>query len=158
VTAPALPVEEKAERVFGALMPDDGTRPRLTIPQLQVLTGMSRVQVRQGWKWLRETLGVSIAVMEPHREYSVYFLSDEFDDGVAYLFWQTSNVYRRVVSARNTLRDLKRASEHLPEVANALEESEGNLSGVRSNLRQLLRELHERAGVSEDKLNAILTS
>lgn len=147
---------EKAQRVFSLL--NQVPRPRLTIGDISSQTAMSPAQVRKGWGILRKTLGEQIAVMEPHREHSVYYLSEEFNDGARYMFWQARHLYARIASARYTVRDLLRAGDHMPEAVRPLRQSEGNLVGAFSNIQQLLEAMGRRAGIPDEELERILAA
>jgi hypothetical protein len=150
-----VPDEEKAQRVLAALLPDDGSRPRLTMPQIENLTGLSPAQARRGWRLLRRVLQ-NVAVMEPHRQNSVYYLSEEFDDGTSYLFWQAKHLYTRVVSARGTVAQLRQVAESIPGVGPSLSLTEANLSGAWANLTQLVRTLADQLGVPVEEVERFL--
>lgn len=148
-----VPDHEKAQRVFNLLAAEP--RQRLTIWEIADETGMSLAQTRKGWKLVRDLLG-QLAVMEPHRENSVYFLTDDFDDGAQYVFWQTRQVYSRVKSERRTLASLQTATAHRADVQNVLAEAEANLAGTWSNLRQVIRALGVELKVDSAELAKIL--
>jgi hypothetical protein len=148
--------EEKARRLFGVL--NQKPRPRLTLGEIGERTGMSPAQVRKGWKKLRQTLGEQIAVMEPHREASVYYLSEEFNDGARYMLWQAKHLYTRIASAQLTVRDLHRAGQHMPEAVRPLKQSDRNLGGALANIEQLLGTMGRRAGLTDEELDKMLVA
>ena len=115
-----------------------------------------RGATRRGWQHLRRTLGDQIAIVEVRREHSIYRLSDEFNDGAQYMFWQTKHLLTRVTLARATVRQLQAIGGNIPEVGESLDEAAQLLSGAWSQIRAFIRTLAVRAGVDDDELKRVL--
>jgi hypothetical protein len=92
--APALTLEDKQERVFQAL----ANGQKLTKRQLVDATEMSTTQVVEGWRGLRGQADGHMWVMEPHREHTLYFASEECEPMLHYMLWQARRNYRQTVS------------------------------------------------------------
>jgi hypothetical protein len=148
--------DEKVNRVFGVLSQEP--RPRLSMRELAHATSLSLSQAYEGWRALRQILSDHVAVMEPHGAATVYYLSDEFQPGAEYLYWQTRHIYTRVNSARASVRDLERAADLVPAVTGALEDTADNFGGVRANLRQALRFLGAQIGVPDEEIARVLAA
>jgi hypothetical protein len=148
---------EKANRIFAAL--STVPQPQLSLQELADATDLTAGQAYHGWRYLRSILGEHVAVMTPRGSNTVYFLSDDFQLGAEYLYWQARNIYTRVNSARASLRDLQRAAaDTMPAVLGSLEDTADNFSGVRSNLRQTIRFLGAQIGISEEELARVLAA
>jgi DNA-binding transcriptional regulator GbsR (MarR family) len=136
--------EEKAARLFEELA--DGER--LTLRELVARTKMSRSQVYQGWAELRRYLGRGACIVEPHRQATVYYLSDDYDDGARYILWQSRHVFRRIVATKQTVKALQEATQRTGQDAAqpALAAAHAGLVGATAAMDNLIRELARQAG------------
>ena len=87
--------------------------------------------------------------MEPHRQNSVYYFTEEFNDGMSYLHWQCKHIYARVNSAQVSVGQLTPLAAAHPDVAKELHDTEMALNGAWAGLKNALKELEKRSDIKE---------
>ncbi len=144
---------EKAAKVFDVLAQDH--RPRMSLAQIAEAAGISLSQAQQGWSWLRKTMP-DLAIMEPHRQNTVYYLSDDFSDGARYILWQTKHLLARMMSDKDTVRQLSTLAEGNPKRAQVLRKMARALDAVGLYAEELIITSGAEAGLDESELEKLL--
>jgi hypothetical protein len=148
---------DKADAIFAVLSElDEGVG--LTKAELEEETGFSSAQFRAGWYRLRRDLG-NLALVEPHREDTIYRLSSDYSDGAAdrYRLWQGKNTYRRLWSHLATLGQMARvATQTDPNDGENIRLAEYGLRDALAALKVEVRRAGQRADVPVEQIEAWL--
>ena len=153
MAAEKLTNNEKAARVFDVL--SQNHRPRLSLAQIAEEANLSVAQAQQGWTWLRRTMP-ELCIMEPHRQNTVYYLSDEFTDGARYILWQTRHMMTRMATDRHTVRQLSLLADVSTRRGRAIAKMAKLLDSVDLFMAELIQASAEEAGMTEEEVDKLL--